>query len=70
METELTFDNVMKIVGNKYISESRTEELYAVAQLLALGELTKKQQKLLGEKLVEIVERDHWWSSNGAFNDI
>lgn len=65
----LTFENVMKIITESPIEESRTDELYAVAQLLAVGELTKRQQKKLGNALVKMVETDHWWRSNGAFND-
>lgn len=65
----LSFDSIMKMLEKTHISENRTDEFYAVAQLIAEGELTKRQQKVLGGKLVEIIERDHWWRSNGAFND-
>lgn len=68
-EVELTFDGINSILDNTHISERRTDEFYAVSQLLALGILSEDEQKSLGAKLVAMLERDHWWGSNGAFND-
>ena len=68
-DVECNLENVVALIESKGVSESRTDEFYYVAQLLALGELSRKEQKLLGEKLVKMIETDNWWRSNGAFND-
>lgn len=69
-ETELNLETVISIIDHSHLAEDRTDEFYAVAQLLALGNLSPKEQKSLGEKLVTMLETDNWWRSNGAFNDI
>ncbi len=68
-EQELTFENVISTIVGNPVSEDRTDEFYAVAQLLILGTLSEAQQKALGEKLMKMMETDDWWRSNGAFND-
>ncbi len=68
-QIELNAHNVMRLLEETHVSESRREEFYAVAQLLALGQLSTGEQKALGEKCVKMLETDNWWRSNGAFND-
>jgi hypothetical protein len=69
MADELTLKNVTAILRHSSIAEDRRNEFYAVSQLLAEGELSAAEQKQLGKECVEMLERDRWWRSNGAFND-
>lgn len=70
-EIELTFEGVLSLItqDNGIPREDRKNEFYAIAQLLAAGILTSEQQKDLGAKTMKMLETDHWWEANGAFND-
>jgi hypothetical protein len=67
--TEISFENTVSIIEARHAAENRTDEFYAVAQLLAIGELSKEQQQSLGTQLMKMMETDNWWRSNGGFND-
>jgi hypothetical protein len=69
-EEELTVETVLrKLRGSDHWSEDRTQEAYWVAQLLAAGIGNKAELVEVGKCFKEMLERDEWARSNGAFND-